>query len=190
MAYRRIEIVNALRRLCGESEQYWHAMSAEEFVQPIGEAWSPGDNVRHLTKSIQPITTAMRLPKVMLRLLYGTSRTMSRSYREIVPLYHSALRMGGQAGRFAPGTVTIKGDPAEYRRQVLARHHDAVNALAVEVGAWPHYHIDVLRLPHPLLGRLTIREMALWTLYHNLHHVLVVARRRGEYFTDETPLNF
>jgi hypothetical protein len=188
-AYRRIEIANALRRLCLESELYWNAMSVAEFVSPIGGAWSPADNVRHLTKSIQPITRAMRMPKVVLRLMFGTSSRVSRGYREMVTLYHAALREGGQAGRFSPSPGTDAGDPAGYRRQVLSRHRDAVEALAVEVTAWPHHHIDTLRLPHPLLGRLTVREMLLWTLYHNLHHVQVVARRRGEYFSDESPLN-
>lgn len=188
-AYRRVEIANALRRVCIDSERYWHALSPEEFVEPMGTAWSPADHVRHLTKSLQPVTSAMRMPKVALRLMFGTSSAMSRGYPEIVARYHEALRNGGKAGRYGPeprGDVT---DAADYRRQVLAEHHEIVDALATEVVNWSHAHIDALRLPHPLLGKLTVREMTLWSLYHNLHHVLVVARRRGEYFTDETPLN-
>lgn len=189
VAYRRVEIANALRRLCAESELYWNAMSARDFVAPIGTAWSPADNVRHLTKSIVPLTRALRIPKIVLRLMFGTSPSMSRSYREIVSVYHAALRRGAQAGRFAPEPRSHMGDTEEYRRQVLARHHSAVDDLAAEVTIWQHHHIDAVRLPHPLLGRLTVREMLLWTLYHNLHHVQVVARRRGEYFSEETPLN-
>jgi hypothetical protein len=37
-------------------------------------------------------------------------------------------------------------------------------------------------MPHPLLGKLTVREMLLFTLYHNLHHVQNVARRKGLVF--------
>lgn len=33
------------------------------------------------------------------------------------------------------------------------------------------------QLPHPLLGPLTVREMLLFTLYHNRHHVEVVRTR-------------
>jgi hypothetical protein len=39
--------------------------------------------------------------------------------------------------------------------------------------------LDRLRLPHPGLGLLTVREMLLFTLYHNTHHVLGVERRRS-----------
>jgi len=188
-AYRRVEIANALRRMCGDSERYWLALTAEEFVEPMGTAWSPAEHVRHLTKSLQPVTSAMRMPKVALRLLFGTSNAMSRGYRDIVALYHEALRRGGRAGRYTPEPRGDIADAGGYRREVLAGHRAIVDALATEVGSWSHEHIDTLRLPHPLLGKLTVREMALWSLYHNLHHVLVVARRRGEYFTDETPLN-
>ncbi len=27
-----------------------------------------------------------------------------------------------------------------------------------------------LQLPHPLLGKLTLREMVAWSLYHGHHH--------------------
>jgi hypothetical protein len=188
-AYRRVEIANALRRLCQESERYWYALSASEFVEPMGTAWSPADHVRHLTKSLRPVAGAMRMPRWVLRFMYGTSTTQSRGYRELVATYHEALRNGGRAGRYAPELRPVVGDATEYRRRVLGQHHAVVDGLAAEVMKWSHAHIDSLRLPHPLLGMLTVREMALWSLYHNLHHVLVVARRRGEYFTDETPLN-
>jgi hypothetical protein len=35
-------------------------------------------------------------------------------------------------------------------------------------------------LPHPLLGKLTVREMLFFTLYHQRHHVAVVERRIAE----------
>jgi hypothetical protein len=187
-AYRRVEIAHALRRLCLESERYWHGMTAEEFAARIGGAWSPADNVRHLTKAVRPVVMAMRLPRFVLRMRFGSSSAVSRSYEQIASAYRDALQKGGTAGRYAPAPETWT-EASEYRSRVLADHRRAVHGLATEVTAWEHRHIDALCLPHPLLGRLTVREMLLWTLCHNMHHVLVVARRRGEYFTDETPLN-
>jgi uncharacterized damage-inducible protein DinB len=37
--------------------------------------------------------------------------------------------------------------------------------------------LDRLRLPHPALGKLTVREMLFFTIYHNIHHVENVVRR-------------
>jgi hypothetical protein len=37
--------------------------------------------------------------------------------------------------------------------------------------------LDRWRLPHPLLGRLTVREMLFFTLCHNRHHLEGVRRK-------------
>jgi hypothetical protein len=42
---------------------------------------------------------------------------------------------------------------------------------------WSEAALDSVQMPHPLLGRLTAREMIFFTLYHNQHHVEVVRRR-------------
>lgn len=187
-AYRRNEIANGLRRVCTNSELYWNAMPEEEFVAPLGASWSPADHVRHLTKSVRAVSQGMRTPRFVLRVLFGQPRGISRPYDQLVATYHARLQAGGQAGRFTPVPRAVPGDPAAYRRELLDRHRAEVLALARRVVLWSRRHVDGVHLPHPLLGRLTVREMLLFTLYHNQHHVLVVARRRGEYFSDTTPL--
>jgi hypothetical protein len=187
-AYHRGEIANSLRSLCSASELYWNAMSAEEFARPLGGAWSPAVTVRHLTKSVRAVSFGMRIPKLLLRLLFGVPKRAPRSLDTIVSEYHGALRMGGKAGRFAPRGAHVPLDLDAYRRDILARHRVAIDRVALQALNWNRWRIDRLRLPHPLLGNLTVREMLLFTLYHNLHHVRVVARRRGEWTAASTPL--
>lgn len=188
-AYHRKELAFGLRRLCADSELYWNAMPEEEFVAPLGTAWSPADHVRHLTTSVRAVSRAMRYPRLLLRVLFPGRARVSRRYEVLVQSYHKALRAGGQAGRFAPRPTAVTGDPIAYRRDVLARHRGEVDVLIDRVMRWSRQQVDDLFLPHPLLGKLTVREMIMFTLYHNHHHVLVVARRRGEYFSDATPLS-
>jgi hypothetical protein len=45
---------------------------------------------------------------------------------------------------------------------------------------WSEAELDAYRLPHPLLGRLSVREMMFFTLLHNRHHQAVAERRRVE----------
>jgi hypothetical protein len=188
-AYQRIDIAAALRQVRSASELYWNSMSAEEFVRPLGIAWSPADNVRHLTKSVRAVLRGMQAPKLLLRLFFGRATRTSRSYESMVAAYHEALRRGGKAGRYAPSPSGVSTDFEAYRRHVLDQHHEVVERLATRIMEWRRAQVDTVRVPHPLLGRITVREMLLFTLYHNLHHVHVVARRRGEWFSDETPLS-
>lgn len=187
-AYHRNELAHGLRRLCGDSALYWNAMPEEEFVAPIGASWSPADHVRHLTKSVRAVSRGMAMPKLLLRVVFPMRARVSRRYEVLVQAYHRALRDGGQAGRFAPSPRAVTGPPDAYRREVLEQHREAVERLAAQAMSWTRHQVDDIAMPHPLLGKLTVREMLMFTLYHNHHHVLVVARRRGEYFSDATPL--
>jgi hypothetical protein len=62
----------------------------------------------------------------------------------------------------------------------MADHAAAIEALCAAVERWPERALDRYRLPHPLMGKLTVREMLLFTLVHNIHHVRVAERRRRE----------
>lgn len=188
-AYQRAELVGALKRACSDAELYWNAMPEEEFVAAIGNSWSPADHVRHLTKSVRAVTRGLGMPRLVLWLLFGRARHVSRSYGTLVAAYKARLRAGGQAGRFAPAPKVVTGDPAAWRREVLGAHRAAVLELVSRIGRWSRADVDRLQLPHPILGKLTVREMLMFTLYHNQHHLYVVARRRGEHASDDTPLN-
>jgi hypothetical protein len=38
------------------------------------------------------------------------------------------------------------------------------------INKWKAADMEIYLLPHPLLGKLTIREMLLFTIYHIEHH--------------------
>ena len=176
----RDDIVHALEQVHDESRAYWLSFSPEAFLAPLGDAWSPADNVRHLTKSILPVAMALRIPRLILRLRFGRPKAASRAYTRLRDDYHQRLAAGGKAGRFAPSPLGAEGDGEAARARVLARHAEAVAALAAAIARWPDAKLDLYQLPHPLLGNLTVREMLFFTLYHNQHHVNVVRRRLAE----------
>ena len=57
---------------------------------------------------------------------------------------------------------------------------EAVDELRAAIARWPDRSLDRYQLPHPLLGKLTLREMLIFTAYHQMHHLEGVKRRRGE----------
>jgi len=46
----------------------------------------------------------------------------------------------------------------------------AVNRLCARVRKYNEQQLDSYILPHPLIGKLTLREMLYFTLYHAEHH--------------------
>jgi|SRR6185369_10607925 len=173
------EILQTLRALHERSTRYWSAFSDSDFLAPIGEAWSPADNVRHLDKSVRAVVRGLGIPKPLLFLLFGPSPRASRDYGGLRDVYRGILAGGGKAGRFAPAPETLPADPAAWRRALMGRRELAAEALERAIEPWSETALDRYRMPHPLLGKLTVREMLFFTLYHNLHHVQNVARRTG-----------
>ena len=175
-----LAIGGELRRVHAESEAYWGGWTTAAFFAPLGTSWSPADHVRHLTKAMRPVAAALRAPRWALRIAFGRPRRASRAFGKLRADYHGVLAAGGKAERYAPKPLTPDAVGEAARSRIMARHAAAVEALVRRAGRRSERALDRHQLPHPLLGRLTVREMLYFMLYHNVHHVHVAERRRRE----------
>lgn len=175
--FTKAELLEELRSLHEQSTAFWESFPTPEFFVPIGEAWSPADNVRHLLKSNRPVARALGMPRIVLVFRFGTGFRRSRSYAEMRDSYLAALARGLTAGRFAPRLEPQPAEPEAARRALMEQREATAAVLETALARWSEWSLDPLRLPHPALGKLTAREMLFFTLYHNLHHVLNAARR-------------
>lgn len=176
------DIVRELRRVHSESVAYWARYDAQEFfLRPTTDVWSPADQVRHLTKSVRAVATGLAAPRLLLAVSFGIAMRPSRTYSVLRADYLDALARGGRANaRYTPRALEPSQRGEEQRGEIMARHAAAVDGVCRALAGWSERALDRLRLPHPLLGKLTVREMALFTLYHNTHHVRVAERRRRD----------
>ena len=174
----RAEVIDALRRAESEGDAYWNAFPLDEFFAPIGEAWSPAENVRHLTKSIRPVATVLATPRVVLRVMFGRPRRASLPFDELRVRYEGLLAEGATAGRFAP-SAQEEADHAAWRTRIMSERRAAQEHLLAAIERWSEAQLDGYQLPHPLLGKLTVREMLLFTAYHQSHHIGVVQKRKA-----------
>jgi len=136
----------------------------ELLVKPQGEKWSVAEQIIHLNKSVSPLNSTMGLPK--LTFLFFGKVSFSRSYEEVVSLYKTSLSKGGKAAKaYVPKANTVYD-----RQQLIIGFEKAYEKYIDHVGAWSEKELDTYRLPHPLIGKLTMREMAYFTQYHLQHH--------------------
>jgi hypothetical protein len=172
------EIADALTALRRDGLRYWSDIVPEQFASPLGSAWSPADNVRHLAKATAPVAQALRVPRVAL-IIFGAARGPSRTFDELRQTYLGVLSKGATAGRFAPSPTTPPADVRNWQKHLIGRCAGSIERLERGLEPWSESDLDRYRLPHPLLGRLTVREMLLFTLYHFEHHKSNVVRRIG-----------
>ena len=173
------EILRALEQQESESTRYWNAFDTSTFFRRIGESWSPAETVRHLSKSTRPVAKALAVPWIVLRFRFGRARRPSMTYDELRTRYRQKLDEGGKAGRFAPSERS-ENDLEQWRQSIMAELAQANGQLRTMIARWPEGRLDRLQLPHPLLGKLTVREMLFFTLYHHRHHMAVVERHLAE----------
>ncbi len=171
------DLVRAFGNLAARDLQFWIGIAPERFARGFGQAWSPADTVRHLTKSTLPVARALRIPKLALRVLFGKAEAPSRSYADLVGRYRTVLAAGGQAGRFAPSPMRPPADLPAWQHNLVYHCQSAVASLSGALDSWSDANLDRCHLPHPLLGKLTVREMLFFTLYHFEHHRTIIERR-------------
>ena len=116
--------------------------------------------------SAKQITTALQLPKTVLRTQFGEPNQAGRDYDSIVALYQKELKN-------IPPTLVPRGKkyPVSEKANMLATFHKQGEKLAKVVRKWSVEDLDKYLLPHPLLGKMMVRELLLWMIYHNYHHL-------------------
>jgi hypothetical protein len=173
----REEIVHDLLLVHSQTYRLVARFDDRGFFRALGTGWSPAQNVVHLTKSVRPVSNALGLPKLFLRLLFGRSKNGSTRYAALRDRYQGILATGGGAGRFTPRQMPLPSNPGEVRARLVEGLADGVEELARRVGTWSETDLDRYRLPHPLLGKLTVREMLFFTVQHLAHHASKVEAR-------------
>jgi len=174
----REQLLAAFAGVHSQATDVWRRCSDGQFFAAAANGgWSPARNVTHLVDSLSAVARALRLPRFVPRLLFGAARQPSRSFEEVVLAYRSALADGAGAGGYTPREVSAGDDPAATRQRLLARWQAALPALSAAIVRWDEAALDRIRLPHPILGKLTVREMLHFSLYHVAHHANVVAQR-------------
>ena len=164
------ELITVLKDSNGRVLNWFTEISAKDFFTRHGEVWSASDNVDHLIKSHKPIAKALKLPKFTLQAMFGKPEIPSLSYEEVCTIYRDEIVKGAQAsGRYLPNQENPEN--AEAKKQELLSKFSKVSEELVSVAEkWTEGELDSYLLPHPLIGKLTIREMLYFTIYHNLRH--------------------
>jgi hypothetical protein len=173
------EIISALERLQSQSERFLGILPTTVFFQPQGEKWSPAVHVRHLRKSTVPLVLAFGVLRPLL-LVFGRSGRPSGGFAELRDQYRQKLAAGATAGVFAPSKQVLPDDLEAQRSTIMRAWSTTTQALCDRLEDWDEAALDQYGLPHPILRRLTAREMMLFTVYHNAHHLRLVAARIGQ----------
>lgn len=148
---------------------YCSTLSEVDFFYQPDNKWSPAQQVRHLTIATKTSLLAFTLPKFIVRWVGGKPNRPSRTYDELVAKYKLKLEQGGKSTkRYIPKPISadIGKEP------LLNAFHAAMKKMSTALhNKWKEDEPEKYIVGHPLLGRITVRELGYFNIYHTLHHL-------------------
>jgi len=130
--------------------------------------WTTGQQALHLLQSIKPLNNAMSMPKFILKYKFGKANRDLRSYEAIIKRYLERLE---EAKGITFGPSQNLKIPNDSDKEFLLNRLKVENKkLQHKIKKWKDKELDNLILPHPLMGKMPVREIVMWTAYHVEHH--------------------
>lgn len=152
------------------------SLDEKDFMYMPPGKWTAGQHFRHIYLSVSPLSKAMKLPAFVLGKMFGEANRPSKTFEGLVKKYTDKLAAGGAAmGRFIPQPVTFS-----QRNKLKHKIEKVVKRLCNTTDKYSEERLDNYIIPHPLLGKLTIREMLYFTIYHVQHHHKLILRGLGK----------
>jgi len=131
--------------------------------------WTTGQHVLHLLQSIKPLNKALSLPKFILSYKFGKTNRPVRDFEAVVNRYNERLAEVNNT-TFGP-SKNMKVPTIKDKKYLIDRIHTENKKLQHKTKKWSDKDLDNYILPHPLLGRMPIREIIMWTSHHVNHHL-------------------
>ena len=137
--------------------------------------WTSGQHALHLLQSIKKVNDALSMPKFLLRSKFGKANREVRAYTAIVKRYQEKLSQNQEKTRIFNAKVkTPKTSEKDY---ILNRLKTENKKLQYKTNKWKDKDLDNLILPHPLMGKMPVREIIMWTAYHVEHHAKILEEK-------------
>jgi hypothetical protein len=160
-------IIEELTQSFNELNAAMSKIDEDAFNVSKGNKWTPAENFQHLATSARVTSLAYSLPKFLPVLLYGRPKRTSHGFSKVVEKYQQKLNGGAKAtGLYVPKKTN-------YIKQELQQKLTKEGGRLVEIidTKWTDEQLDKFQIAHPILGLLTHRELAYFTIYHNGHHL-------------------
>ncbi|OSY89416.1 hypothetical protein WH52_01925 [Tenacibaculum holothuriorum] len=134
--------------------------------------WTTGQHVVHLVDSIKQVNTALSYPKFLLKYKFGVANREVRPYEEIVKRYQEKLSKNQEKAQ--EFNSNVKTPSQKKYKELLFTLQVQNKKLQHKTKKWNDKDLDNIILPHPLMGKMPVREIIMWTAYHTEHHTKIL----------------
>ncbi len=150
------------------------SLSDDVFFSGSDESWGPAHHLAHLTFTHKRVARGFlakdRLPD------YSAE---PKTYDDVKANYLSALQRASSAGFLTNNPFAAKPE-SNNKEAVIASFLEATRNLREVATGWSETDLNIKGMQHPLMGALSAREILLFMIYHDQHHLLGVQNLIGK----------
>jgi len=162
-------IANLLEEKHQELFEWLENTPEEQWMSGPENKWTVGQHVQHLLNSVQLLNHAMSFPPFILKYKYGVSNRDLRSYAIVAKRYEDKLAANQE--RAKKFNSKLKVPPVTKKNTIITALKIQNKKLQHKTLKWKDKNLDTLILPHPLMGKMPVRELVMWTAHHTEHHI-------------------
>jgi hypothetical protein len=134
--------------------------------------WTVGQHVLHLLDSAKMLNKALSYPKFILKYKFGLANRATRDYLTVAKRYQDRLKENQDRARNFNKDLRV---PTILEKEnIILELKKQLSKLQKTTLKWKDKKLDTLLLPHPLMGRMIVREVIMWSGYHTEHHVNIL----------------
>lgn len=163
----KLDILTNLEDAFSSLNKYAEQLSDTDFFKLQNNKWNAAQQIEHLAWSHFITNSIFSTPKSVLKLLYKINQRTNFSYEDIKLQYQQKLATGSKSAIiFHPKLTLLKK-----RNLINSFSKSAQQKLLNNLKDITENDLDLYLVPHPIIGKITIREMMFFTIYHNEHHL-------------------
>ena len=140
--------------------------------------WTTGQQILHLTNSLQLLNNALSYPRFFLKYKFGTCNRETRSYEFVAKNYQKKLLQNKES--VSVFNQNLKKPLLKDRARLITRLQIQNKKLQYKSRKISDINLDSLVIPHPLMGKMKLREIIMWTAHHTEHHTETLTMTYGE----------
>lgn len=148
-----------------------NGLTDEEYSFSYLEKWTAGQQLAHIVLCIKPLVQVFGMDKSIIEQNFGLSDRPGQTYEMLLKNYLKKLKEGGKA----PERYVPENTSPNQKAALTEELTKMIKQLCLEVESFTEQELDHLCIPHPLLGRITLREMLYNAIYHVQHHQELIA---------------
>lgn len=166
------DIVEGIERLYSEMYNWMKEQDDDQFLKSAGEKWSTAEHFDHLIIGMKALNKAIDKPRFLLRYLFGKPNRKGRSYEELKNRYNERLAKADTSNN----AFSSKNVSSLEKNGLLNEFKKLQEVFLKKMGKWDERNLDRYLLPHPLLGKVSVREMFFFMHLHHQHHFDAILR--------------